>query len=625
MSPLRIATAAALAAGLALTASAGATSLPDRTFRVSSAPDMGDLTGASGDTSLSANGLIIGFASTATGFVAGDANGATRDVFTFDVATGERRLVSAAPGGADGPSSSPVLSADGRRVAFVSKAANLVPGDGNGVQDVFVAAQDGQITRASVAADGGSADGPSSSPDLSADGRYAVFESAATNLVAGDTNGVADVFVRDLQNSTTTLVSRGHGGAQADGASGAPAISAGGGFVSFASKATNLVAHDGNGVADVFVRSLARNRTERVSVDSRGRQQRAAVAEPFTQISDISGNGRYVVFDSDAANLVRADANRHTDVFLRDRKRHTTVLVSASSLNVQGNNDSFSPLITTDGRIVAFQSIATNMAPGDGPREDVFVRDLAQRTTSVVGVAADGSPRAAELVPQLLQRPALSADGRIAAFSSTAPNLVAGDANGSEDVFVRLLDAPQADLVAKQPGRRPVVELKADDPAATRFVCQLDRGALFACGPGRTRLPAGHHVLRVRAGGPGMLYDSQPLVVTLNYDRRPPRVAVGGFRRGALRVVHGSASDRSGVARVLVAITYFAGHGCKSLVGSRFKRARCPVRVFQKAVGTRHWSLRLPRAIRGPVVVYARAVDAAGNRSRVVVRKGVAR
>jgi Tol biopolymer transport system component len=625
MSLLRTATAVALATGLALAASAGATSLPDRTFRVSSTPDMGDLAGASGDTSLSASGLIVGFASTATGFVAGDANGATRDVFTFDVATGERRLVSSAPGGADGPSSSPVLSADGQRVAFVSKAGNLVPGDRNGVQDVFVAAQDGQITRASVAADGGSADGPSSNPDLSADGRYAVFESAATNLVAGDTDGVADVFVRDLRQSTTTLVSRGRGGAQADGASGAPAISAGGSFVSFASKATNLVPRDGNGVADVFVRSLKRNRTERVSVDSRGRQQRAAVAEPFTQISDISGNGRYVVFDSDAANLVRADANRHTDVFLRDRKRHTTVLVSASSLNVQGDNDSFSPLITTDGRIVAFQSLATNMAPGDGPREDVFVRDLAQRTTSVVGVAADGSPRAAELVPQLLQRPALSADGRIAAFSSTAPNLVAGDANGSEDVFVRLLDAPQADLVAKQPGKRPVVELKADDPAATRFVCQLDRGALFACGPGRTRLPAGHRVLRVRAGGPGMLYDSQPLVVALNRDRRPPRVAIGGLGRGALRAVHGTASDRSGVARVLVAVTYFAGHGCKTLAGSRFKRARCPVRVFQKAVGTRRWSLRLPRAIRGPVVVYARAVDAAGNRSRVVLRKAVVR
>jgi Tol biopolymer transport system component len=618
----------AIAAGmlvLALAPTAGATSLPDRTFRISTATDLGELAGDSGDTSLSANGQIIGFASTASGFMPGDANGAVRDVFTFNVSTGERRLISAAPGGADGPSSAPVLSADGTRVAFVSRATNLVPGDGNGVADIFVTDQNGAVARVSVAADGGDANGPSSNPDLSADGRFVVFESGASNLVPGDTNGVPDVFVRDLQVGRTALVSSGRGGAPADGASGTPAISAGGAFVSFASRATNLVAGDRNGVADVFVRDLVLAKTSRVSVDSRGRAQNAAVADPFSQVSDVSRDGRYVVFDSDATNLVHADANQHTDVFLRDRRRHTTVLVSASSLNVQGNNDSFSPLISADGRIVAFQSLASNMAPGDGPREDVFVRDLKQRTTSVVGVADDGSPRAAELVTQLLQRPALSADGRIAAFSSTAPNLVAGDTNGREDVFLRLLDAPQTHLVSKRPGRRPIVDLKADDPAATHFVCQLDGGALFGCGPGRTRLPAGHQVLHVRAGGPGMLYDPKPLVVSLVNEHRPPRVAIGGLGRGPLRTIHGTASDRSGVARVMVAVTYFQGHGCRTLVGRQFKSARCPVHVFQRAQGTRHWSLRLPRAIRGPVVVYARAVDVVGNRSGVRLRKALIR
>jgi hypothetical protein len=477
----------------------------------------------------------------------------------------------------------------------------------------------------SVAADGGDANGPSSNPDLSADGRFVVFDSAASNLVAGDTNGAPDVFVRDLRTGTTALVSAARGGGPGNGASGAPAISAGGAFVSFASKASNLVAGDSNGVGDVFVRDLVLGRTERISVDGHGRQQNRAAADPFTQISDVSRDGRFVVFDSDATNLVRADANQHTDVFLRDRRRHTTVLVSASSLNVQGNNDSFSPLISADGRIVAFQSLASNMAPGDGPREDVFVRDLAQRTTSVVGVADDGSPRAAELVPQLLQRPALSADGRIAAFSSTAPNLVAGDTNGREDVFLRLLDAPQTVLAGRVLGWRPVVNLRADDPAATSFVCQLDAGPLFACGPGRTRLPDGHRVLRVRAGGPGMLYDPKALVVALASERRPPRVVIAGFGRGALRTVHGTASDRSGVARVLVAVTYFHAHGCQALSGRRFVRVRCGARFFQRASGGRFWSLRLPRAIRGPVVVYARAVDGAGNRSRVRLRKAIIR
>jgi Tol biopolymer transport system component len=617
-----------LAAGvlaLALVPTAGATSLPDRTFRVSVAPDMGQLDGDSGDTSLSADGQIIGFASTAPGFVAGDANAARRDVFTFDVATGQRRLISAAPGGANGPSSSPALSADGTRVAFVSSASNLVPGDGNGVADVFLTDRDGNVTRVSVAADGGDPNGPSSNPDISADGRFVVFESAASNLVAGDANGAPDVFVRDLKTGTTTLVSVARGGGSGNGASGAPAISASGAFVTFASTASNLVAGDSNGVGDVFVRDQVLARTERVSVNGHGRQQNAAVEAPFQQISDVSGNGRYVVFDSDATNLVPRDANQHTDVFLRDRRRHTTTLVSASSLNVQGNNDSFSPLISSDGRIVAFQSLASNMAPGDGPREDVFVRDLAQRTTSVVGVADDGSPRAAELVPQLLQRPALSADGRIAAFSSTAPNLVAGDTNGREDVFLRLLDAPQTSLVSVQRGPRPIVDVKADDPLANRFVCQLDNGPIFGCAPGRIRLPPGHRVLRVRAGAPGMLYDPDPLVVSLANEHRPPRVSVGGFGRGPLRTVHGTASDASGVARVLVAVTYFHGHGCQVLAGKRFRPARCPVRVFQRATGTRHWSLRLPHAIHGPVVVYARAIDSVGNRSRVVLRKAIVR
>src|SRR3954447_11799842 len=211
MSVPRALIAAAIASALALAPVAGATSLPDPTSRVSTAPDFGELSGDSGDTSLSADGQIIAFASTASGFMAADANGATRDVFTFNVTTGERRLVSSAPGGADGASSSPVLSADGTRVAFVSQASNLVAGDTNGTQDIFVTDRDGVVTRASVAAGGGDPNGPSSNPDLSADGRFVVFESAASNLVNGDTDGVADVFVRDLQTGTTALVSAARG------------------------------------------------------------------------------------------------------------------------------------------------------------------------------------------------------------------------------------------------------------------------------------------------------------------------------------------------------------------------------------------------------------------------------
>jgi len=122
-----------------------------------------------------------------------------------------------------------------------------------------------------------------------------------------------------------------------------------------------------------------------------------------------------------------------------------------------------------------------------------------------------------------------------------------------------------------------------------------------------------------------MLYDPQPLVIALATEHRPPRVAIAALGRGPLRTIRGTASDASGVARVLVAVTYFHGRGCQTLAGRRFKRARCPVHVFQRATGTRHWSLRLPRAIRGPVAVYASAVDVMGNRSRVLLRKAIIR
>ena len=122
-----------------------------------------------------------------------------------------------------------------------------------------------------------------------------------------------------------------------------------------------------------------------------------------------------------------------------------------------------------------------------------------------------------------------------------------------------------------------------------------------------------------------MLYDPKTLVVRLSSEHRPPRVAIAGFGRGPLRTIRGIASDPSGVARVLVAVTYYHGHGCRALSGHRFVPVRCPVRLFQRASGRRFWSLRLPHAIRGPVVVYARAVDGAGNRSRVRLRKAIVR
>ncbi len=481
-----------------------ATSLPQRTFPVSTSA------GPSGpDATVSMDG----------GSVVYDAGG---NVYLAGVLTGSSRLVSVGQGGApaNGVSSTPVVSADGNVVAFASAATNLTGGGRAGPDDIYVRSGAGQITDVSVAVDGGPANGPSLQPAISADGRYVAFASAASNLVSGDTNGVSDVFVRDLATDTTTRVSVGRGGAEANGASAMPAISATGAAISFDSAATNLVADDHNAINDVFVRIPATDTTERVSVSSSGVAQNASVAAPFVQISSISGDGRLVTFDSNATNLVSGeDPRARSNVFLRDRRRRTTTLISQNNAGYEGNNDSFAPFITPSGLYVAFQSFADNLAAGGGPRENVFVRDLNLKTTSVVNATASGRAPGPEIGTPTLGRPTLAGDGTIATFVSSAANLT-GSSSGATQVFLRLLTAPRGLLrgAAPAPARHPRVSIGADDPAATSFECRIDHRLPFACGPGRLRLPTlslGRHQLLVRAGGPGMLYDPLGIRLTL--------------------------------------------------------------------------------------------------------------
>jgi Tol biopolymer transport system component len=477
--------------------------VPVRTLLISDPPGAARTDGRSANPQLARDGRMVVFDSTATNFIPYDINGSIRDVVTFNLANGQYFLISA---GGDGPSAQPAVSADGRYIAFTSLASTFAPRDTNRVADVYIRDSTGPITLVSAAQDGSAGNGPSGEADISADGRFVVFTSAASNLVPGDGNGKPDVFLRDTRERKTVRLSVSSREVEGNGASGAPAISANGRVVSFASVASNLVRGDTNGVSDVFARVVSRGVTERVSVSTSGRQQNKAVAAPFNQISDLTRSGRHVVFDSDATNLVRRDANRRTDVFHHDRRTGRTRLVSASSVNRQGDNDSFNPTITPSGRHIAFQSFAGNLAPGDVRGEDLFIRDLRLETTSVVNVPARGGLRAPELVKQQLVRPALSERGTRVTFSSTVPNLVPADSNGLEDVFIRLLEPPKGRIVTG-----PTVVLDADDPAATSFVCTIDARTPFLCPRGPFRAPkglrAGRHVLRVRAGGPGMLFD----------------------------------------------------------------------------------------------------------------------
>ena len=229
---------------------------------------------------------------------------------------GTTKRVSLGPGGVQGNagSYSPALSAGGRFVAFQSWASNLVPGDTNGRTDVFVHnRRTGRTERVSVGPNGAQGNAGSASPALSADGRFVAFGSDATNLVPGDTNGEADVFVHDRRTGTTERVSVGPGGGQGNGESFSPSLSADGRFVAFQSYATNLVPGDTNNTSDVFVRDRGTGTTERVSV------RRDGVHDTSDTLT-LSADGRFVAFHSEASNLVVGDTNGEVDVFVQDRK-----------------------------------------------------------------------------------------------------------------------------------------------------------------------------------------------------------------------------------------------------------------------------------------------------------------
>ena len=470
---------------------------PQRTVRVRVAA-AGDPNGPSTEPALSGDGRRVAFTSTATNLTAQqDANGDVRDVFVFDQGTGAVTLASRgmADAGADGASDDPVLDADGSHLAFTSRATNLVADDRNGLADVFVVRPDGAVVRASAPRDGAEPDGPSGEPDLSADGRLLVFSSRADNLVPEDDNETDDVFVRNMQTGAIALVSADEDGAAAEGQLRAPAISPDGRYVSFSSDASNLVEGDAddNGREDVYVRDLAKGRTQLVSVARGGKfAQNRKFGGARAQVSDISRGGRLVVFESDATNLAGRDRNRRTDIFVRDLVRQSTRRVSVSTTNEEAGGASYLPTITPDGRYVAFGSRANDLVAEDAIGPDVFVRELARGTTVVVDVTARGRLRGRELDLPPPGRPSLSDDASTAAFASSSANYVGGDDNGVADVFLRRL-TPAASATADRRvglvGGRLLIVFRSADRNPSPLRCRLDGGPPTLCPLGGLLLP----------------------------------------------------------------------------------------------------------------------------------------
>ena len=321
----------------------------------------------------------------------------------------------------------PALSTDGRFVVFESRAAELAPADTNKLVDVFLRDRATGVTeRISLAADGSEARGSSERPSVSADGRLVVFTSNAANLVAGDTNLAADVFLRDRTLAATTRLSVTRDGREGDAESRGGVISADGRIVAFESSATTLVPGHAHGFG-IVVRDLETGVLAQASVASDGTHADADSSHPA-----LSADGRFVAFESPATNLVPGDTNQASDVFLHDRRSGTTVRLSVASDGTEANGDSFRPALSADGRVVVFESRATNLVAGDtNSTTDVFVHDRANGTTTRVSLASDGTQ--ADRTSYLA---AISGDGQMVAFASEATNLVAGDPNGAHDVFV---------------------------------------------------------------------------------------------------------------------------------------------------------------------------------------------
>jgi Tol biopolymer transport system component len=399
---------------------------PGRTERVSVTSD-----GAEGDRwsespSTSADGRHVAFVSPSSNLVPGDTNGFP-DVFVHDRVTRATDRVSVNSQGeqANGLSVEPSADADGRRVAFSSSASNLVPGDTNDVGDVFVHDRaTGTTELVSVASDGTQGNAESHSPSISADGRHVAFVGFASNLVPDDTNGVRDVFVHDRVTSSTERVSVASDGAEGDGFSYRPTISADGRYVAFVSAASNLVPGDTNGVMGIYVHDRANATTERVSVASSGAQ-----ANSTSEAPSISADGRHVAFWSFASNLVPGDTNGTSDVFVHDRATGTTERVSVASDGTEEEGHSVTPSISADGRYVAYVSSRHDVFD-DLP--DIFVHDRATGATERISVALDGTESNGSS-----WAPSISADGRHVAFVSGASNLVPSDTNSAFDVFVR--------------------------------------------------------------------------------------------------------------------------------------------------------------------------------------------
>jgi Tol biopolymer transport system component len=408
-------------AALVLAGSASAS-----TVRVSVGNGGEQSTGFSGGAAVSADARYVAFNSSAANLVVGDTNGKD-DVFVRDVVAGttERVSLTSSGGESNGSSFLPDISDDGRYVAFMSFATNFSPPGAPLGGNAHMFLRDrllGTTQQLDVAPGGDTVNSGGCCPSISANGHTVAFESTASDVVPGPDVNFADIYVRNVVAGTTMRASTDASGNQVLGgpfaSSFSPDLSADAGRVAFSSSLA-LVPADTNGVTDVYVKSIASGAIVRASVDGAGNERLLSSGG-----AEISGDGNLVVFTSSAA-FVPEDANGFADVYVRDLAAGTTRRIT------DGNNHSSGQDVSPNGRYVVLQSDATNLVPGDtNGKADIFVADLMSGDIRRASVADDGAQS------NNASFEGVATNAGAAAFGSSADNLVAGDTNGKNDVFL---------------------------------------------------------------------------------------------------------------------------------------------------------------------------------------------
>lgn len=404
------------------------------TYRASVTRDGAQLSSGSTWPGISGNGRYVTFSTSAVEL---DGTTRNRQLYRHDAVTGETRMVSESDAGLAGNGETlfeSTMNYDGNLIAFMSYATNLGGGAPNDVGQLYVQDIDlGKTRIVSTNSRGEPGNHRSEMPRLSADGKFLAFYSLASNLVDQDTNGRADIFLKNLDTGETRIVSRGAFG-ESDAGSLDVAVSGNGDVVAFISHASNLVADDTNGYPDAFVYHTDTGIVERISVGTDGSQ----ADNQSTRVA-VSTNGRYVAFLSDASNLVTNDAAGTRDVFIRDLKLGTTVRATQHD-----NGEGFKGMvigmdISADGRYVLFESSSEDefQVPSSGAK--LFVKDMVVGDIRQIDIGLDGTSY------QYSGQSVMSHDGEHVAYVSAVSNLVSDDTNGLGDIFVTRVSRDSGD------------------------------------------------------------------------------------------------------------------------------------------------------------------------------------